>query len=40
MEYEVILSGQAKEGFRKIVSYLLYEFGNEQAAANVINDIC
>lgn len=22
MEYEVILSGQAKEGFRKIVSYL------------------
>ena len=36
MEYEVILSGQAKEGFRKIVSYLLYEFGNEQAAANVI----
>lgn len=39
MEYEVILSGQAKEGFRKIVSYLLYEFGNEQAAANVINDM-
>lgn len=39
MEYEVILSGQAKEDFRKIVHHLLYEFGNEQAATNVINDM-
>lgn len=39
MEYEVILSGQAKEDFRKIVHYLLYELGNEQAATNVINDM-
>lgn len=39
MEYEVILSEQAKDDFRKIVHHLLYEFGNEQAAANVINDM-
>lgn len=39
MEYEVILSGQAKEDFRKIVHHLLYKFGNKQAAANIINDM-
>ncbi len=39
MEYEVILSREAQEHFRRIIYHLLYEFKSEQAAINVINDM-
>lgn len=39
MEYEVILSAEAQEHFRKIINHLLYEFKSEQAAANVTDDM-
>jgi len=39
MEYEVILSAEAQEHFRKIIQYLIYEFKNEQAATNVVDDM-
>lgn len=38
MEYNVILSSQAKMHFRKIIDYLLYELENKQAAISVADD--
>lgn len=38
MEYDVILSAQAKTHFRKIIDYLIYELGNQQAAVSVADD--
>lgn len=39
MEYEVVLTTQAKVNFRQIINYLLYELKSEQAATNVANDM-
>lgn len=39
MEYKVVLTTQAKMDFRRIIDYLLYELENEQAAANITNDM-
>ncbi len=39
MEYEVLLTTQAKMDFRRIINYLLYELESEQAATNVVNDM-
>lgn len=38
MEYEVVLTTQAKTQFREIINYLLYELESQQAAINVAND--
>lgn len=38
MEYEVVLSDQAKIHFRGIINYLLYELQNQQAAISVADD--
>lgn len=39
MEYEVVLTTQAKTDFRQIINYLLFKLNNEQAATNVTNDM-
>lgn len=39
MDYEVILSAEAQEHFRKIIHYLLNDLKSEQAAINVIDDM-
>lgn len=39
MGYEVILSTEAQEHFRKIIHYLTYELKSDQAAANVADDM-
>lgn len=38
MEYEVILTTQAKVQFREMIDYLVYKIENPQAAANVVSD--
>ena len=39
MEYEVVLTTQAKTDFRQIINYLLFKLNNEQAATNATNDM-
>lgn len=39
MEYEVILSAEAQEHFRKIIHYLIYELQSDQAASRVTDDM-
>lgn len=39
MEYEVVLTTQAKTDFRQIINYLLFKLNNEQAATSVTNDM-
>lgn len=38
MEYEVILTAQAKKHFREIINYLLYELESQQAASSIADD--
>ena len=38
MEYKVVLTAEAKEHFKQIIHYLLYELESKQAATNVTND--
>lgn len=39
MEYDVILSAEAQEHFRKIIHYLIYELQSDQAAIRVTDDM-
>lgn len=39
MEYEVILSAEAQEHFRRIIHYLIYELQSDQAASMVTDDM-
>lgn len=39
MEYEVILSAEAQEHFRRIIHYLIYELQSDQAASRVTDDM-
>lgn len=39
MEYEVILSAEAQEHFRRIIHYLIYELQSNQAASGVTDDM-
>lgn len=39
MVYEVILSEEAQEYFRRIIHYLIYELRSDQAASRVTDDM-
>lgn len=39
MVYEVILSEEAQEHFRRIIHYLIYELRSDQAASRVTDDM-